>query len=278
MNHASLATLAILSAAGQSLSIGAQPPAAEPSAQSASVQPAAAPAPASTDPAVAATVLEVVGLVQWRPAPDAPLRAAAVGDQLPPGSEIFTGHRSRTQIRLHGTQIFIIERLARVRLSEVIAATNASPATTRVDLPYGRVDFKVVSTRVSNDVRIKTPDAILAVKGTTGFINVQFGRTEAGGGVDNTGNFTVTYENGQEGNIEDQNQTDSQDPNPADKENRNNQPFLPLNVLTPEEIEALRRNTGGGSNNLNFNNPPTPGPSNNPPDERDGKGYGGPSS
>ncbi len=279
MHPTSLATLALLSVAGQNVAIGAQPPVTP----APTVSDAAAPAPAETAPGaaqvLAGTVLEVVGVVQWRASADAPLRAAVVGDLLPPGAEIFTGHRSRAQIRLHGTQVFVIERLARVRLSEVIAATSASPATTRLELPYGRVEFKVVSTRVANDVRIKTPDAVLAVKGTTGFINVQFGRTDAGGGVGNTGRFTVNYDNGREGDVTDQNATDSDNPNTANnKNNSDNPPILPLGPLTPEEIAALNRNTGGGSNNLNFSNPPRPGPSTTPPDEREGKGYKGPPS
>ncbi|HYD01218.1 MAG TPA: hypothetical protein VEB22_08330, partial [Phycisphaerales bacterium] len=68
---------------------------------------------------------------------------------------------------------------------------------TVLQLPYGRIRFDVTSTKVANDVKIQTPDATLAVKGTHGVIEKLPGQpTRAYGGELNAGIVNVMYVGG----------------------------------------------------------------------------------
>ncbi len=160
-------------------------------------------------------IMAVEGKVRYRTGPDAAWQSAKVGAVIPEGGEVETAIRSAVQIKIGAGQILTIDRASRVGIKEAISRSGVEKTT--VDLPYGRVKFEVSSTTVANDVKIQAPDATLAVKGTTGYMEVTPGQpTLSYGAENNTGVIAVTYrDTGTTSTIVQQQQTDAQAPDPA---------------------------------------------------------------
>jgi len=147
-----------------------------PAAASEPAKPAAVAAAAGTTAPVAPTpivVRAVKGKVLYRNTPDAERKQAAQGDVLTEGTEISTTVNSAIELQVGVGQVFTIDRLTRIIIREAIASQGKE--TTKVAVPYGRVKFDVSSATVANDVQIQSPDATLAVKGTSGGMEVSPG-------------------------------------------------------------------------------------------------------
>jgi hypothetical protein len=174
-----------------------------------------APAVAKADEGAAlrAEVLAVAGRVGVREG-TGPTRALKVGDILGAGSEVVTAANSSVRLRVDQSQVFTIEQVGKVMISEAVRSRGGNKTTLAV--PYGRVQFEVTSTAISNDVKIAAPDATLAVKGTTGAIEVVSGQpTRAFGGELNRGSFMVDYQRGLRAAITRREATDAKRPDPA---------------------------------------------------------------
>ncbi len=201
--HRSLHTsLVLLTLAGTCAGQTAAPaPIAEPvAAPAAAITPAPASVADTAAPAPAeATKLQIFirameGKSIFRRLPGNQAVPAKVGDTLDENIEVMTGPNSIVQIQVGSGQRFTIDRGSKVLIKTAIS--QGGKETTRLETPIGRVSFDVQRVAGDNDVEIKAPDATLAVKGTTGLIEVTPGQpTFASGGAFNTGQFNLLYNN-----------------------------------------------------------------------------------
>lgn len=180
-----------------------------------------APIPAPAQPAEpanpnSAVVVAVQGSVQVQLAENGPWLPAEVGQVVPPGGAFRTGLRSAVQVRIGAAQLLTIDRMGKVTLEDAVNASGVDK--TQVGLDYGRVLFNVSKAAFANDVQIVAPDATLAVRGTTGAMEVALGFPTAAFGLpDNTGAFSVEYVDGSEVTVVQQGKTDSDNIDPADQ-------------------------------------------------------------
>lgn len=217
-------------------------------------QPAEAPAapeegatPAPDGAPLAAVVTAVRGKVRVRQGPNQALVPATAGLSVGEAAEILTGLDSAVELRIGAGQTYVIDRASRVVLGQALRRNGKD--TTTLQVPYGRVVFEVQSTVVANDVRIEAPDATLAVKGTTGGIEVTPGQpTVAFGGELNTGVFNVIYAGGVTAKVEGQEQTDATNPDPADREQSGG-------IEDPLDPRAREGDEAGTLVDRPFNNP-----------------------
>lgn len=185
---ATLSAMTVVMLAGSSLTLAQVSGVAGPANAGA---PAAAPAPAVATNSI--IVLAVSGKVQFKSGSGDNLAELRAGQRLLEGAEIFTGLNSIAQIKIGEGQVFTIDRISRVLIKDAVRAANGK-GTSLLQLPYGRIRFDVTSTKVANDVKIQTPDATLAVKGTHGVIEKIPGQpTRAYGGELNAGIVNVMY-------------------------------------------------------------------------------------
>jgi hypothetical protein len=192
LSNAALVSAVVLATfAGSSLAMAQ--PATQPATPATKVTPA--PAPAVATPSI--MVLATTGKVQYKADSNANLADLKVGQRLEQGAEIFVGTSSIAQIKIGEGQVFTIDRLSRVLIKDAVKAIGDGKNTTTLQLPYGRIRFDVTSTKVANDVKIQTPDATLAVKGTHGILEKLPGQpTRAYGGELNAGIVNVMYNGG----------------------------------------------------------------------------------
>jgi len=187
----------------------------------ATVAPAAATPAAATGPAVMPQVITVVavsGKAAARAGSGGATRQLKAGDTLNENDQVITPTKSVVQIRVGDAQVFTIDQLSRVIIREAIAKGmgGVEKDTTALEVPYGRVKFDITSTAIANEVQIAAPDATLAVKGTTGGIEVAAGQpTQAYGGVMNTGVFEVRYAGRTRATVTRRDRTDSKRPDVA---------------------------------------------------------------
>ncbi|HYE03810.1 MAG TPA: FecR domain-containing protein [Phycisphaerales bacterium] len=185
-----------------------------PEASSAPAQPGSSQPPASE---LIAVVVRVSGNVTYKPSDEAPAAPVTVGLRLPMGARLRTGVKSIVQLQIGAGQLLTIDRLSNVKLAQLVNLGGVE--TTRVELPTGRLEFNITSTRAAGDVKIQAPDATLAVKGTIGGIDVAPGfPTRAYGDVANTGTFLVTYPGGVTAVVSQDQATDASSPDPAQHE------------------------------------------------------------
>ncbi len=196
----------------------------QPPAEPAPAQPAAQPAPQPADAAAPvddATITEtpifIVGFkgnVGHRAEGETKWTPAKVGAMLRIGYELATGPNSMVQVQIGAGQRFTIDRASKIIITEAIARPGVEE--TVIDLPYGRVQFDVTSARLANDVKITAPDATLAIRGTTGGMEVNAGRpTRAYGGPLNRGRIDVRHRRGVSASITGSQATDSENPQPS---------------------------------------------------------------
>lgn len=111
-----------------------------------------------------ARVIDVKGLVKWRPSDKAPWNPARVNDLLDPGTVIRTASRSSITLRVGMNATMMISRPGRVHLPLILQ--DGDILVTRVAIGQGRCDFKVDQVGLTNDFEVITPTTVLAVRGT----------------------------------------------------------------------------------------------------------------
>jgi len=168
--------------------------------------------------AVEVLVIKVIGIV-GRAGYSAPgttrKLAISLGQILEEGGEVQTSRGGQIQVQIGDQHTFIVDELSKVILRE--AVVKGGKATSGLGLPYGRVRFDVTSARLANDVKIVAPDATLAIKGTTGAMEVRPGfPTLAYGGEFNRGIFDVSFRNQRTASVTRRDRTDANTPDPAD--------------------------------------------------------------
>jgi len=168
--------------------------------------PADASAPAETKLNIFIRVIE--GRAAFIRAGEKIAYVAKVGDIIDEGTEIMTSGTGLVRIQVGSGQLITVDRGSRVAVRT--AVSRAGKETTRIEVPLGRVGFDVQRVAGDNDVEIKAPDATLAVKGTTGFMEVTAGQpTVAAGGDLNTGQFNMLYNTGKAARVTTSKKTNS---------------------------------------------------------------------
>lgn len=147
------------------------------SAQPASAQPASAPSSRDAIPStnkidpnlptegLMAVVESVTGNVKVRKSKDAPWEPAVVGMQLGEGAVIRTGLRSAIRCVIPPDQVFTLDRLGEIALTEAVKQGNY--VKTDLTMKYGRAQYEIAKAGIEHDAAITSPGATLAVRGTT---------------------------------------------------------------------------------------------------------------
>lgn len=104
-------------------------------------------------------------MVQVRANPRAPWLVAAQGMEAMEGAEFRTGPHSSVTCIIPPDQIFTLDRLGVVAVSEAIQRGNK--VTTKLVMPYGRTSLQLQSSGREYDTRLISPSSTLAVRGTT---------------------------------------------------------------------------------------------------------------
>lgn len=137
-------------------------------------------------------VRSIQGKAIFRKLPGNEAISAKVGDTIDENTEVMTGQNATIQIQVGSGQVFTIDRGSKVLVRSAININGKE--TTKLEVPAGRIGFDVARVAGDNDVEIKAPDATLAVKGTTGYMDVTPGQpTSTRGGDFNTGQFNMLY-------------------------------------------------------------------------------------
>jgi len=138
--------------------------AAEPAAEKpAAVEPAAREPGQAQPDALTASVKEVTGTVETRPAVGEPWGPVKVGMNLAEGADLRTGFRARCVLDMVDSLVQV-EPLTVVRLGEL--ARRDGQVRTRLFLKHGHAAAIVEKERIESDFRIVTPSATLSVRGT----------------------------------------------------------------------------------------------------------------
>jgi hypothetical protein len=119
--------------------------------------------PATTRPTTNPTtqgwrVVEIVGLVRYRPGPDEPWTAPLPGMITSEDGEIRTGPRSRFVVE-RGGERRVLDRLGIISVHDF----SKSPTTTDASLRYGRVRYDIVPDE-KDDAIIRSPSTTLPVR------------------------------------------------------------------------------------------------------------------
>ncbi|MBC7834432.1 MAG: FecR domain-containing protein [Phycisphaerales bacterium] len=248
MNSSKQTVLVVLAYVGlaASLATGGQPGNGQPP-QPAGNQPAGM---NQVQPVVTETVAFVIaaeGRVTYAETPEAKPVRVTKGMRLKPGGVLQTGLKSAVQIQIGAAQLITIDRLGSVTLNQLLNVGGVE--TTRLTMERGRLQFDVTSTVIQNDVKVQTPDATLAVKGTQGGIEVTDGfPTRAFGAERNTGVFLVTYASGTTATVTSNQETDAANPDPA--ENNQQSAFVDTQnaaARESDEVSVVQRSSGSGT-------------------------------
>lgn len=129
-------------------------------------QDAPADAPAAEVEVFDATVTGVEGMVQVRLAEDQPWQKAEVGMVVGNGAEFRTGPRSAVRFAIPPAQVITLDRLGTVKVLQ--AVRDQGGVKTDIGMEYGRTRFDIERGGEEHDVKIHSPGAVLAVRGTVG--------------------------------------------------------------------------------------------------------------
>lgn len=163
-------------------------------------------------------VVAVEGSVGYRKVGEKKYTPLKGGEWLPDGIELAVGlkRNSAVRIQIGEHQIFTFDQQGTTELSVALLDKNTQTSVTRMNVKQGRVSFDVDSAKSKNDVKIQTPDMVLAVKGTKGAVQVAQGfDTVAFGDVDNTGHIQVDWYSGVRVDMRRNEQTDAATQDPA---------------------------------------------------------------
>lgn len=159
-------------------------------------------------------LLEPRGKVQVRRTPTSDWQLVTGDMVVEEGAEVRTGLGSSVVISIGSTQRIIVDKLTTVSVRAAINDNGVERS--RIELPLGRVQVDVNSTRVANDVQIAAPDMTLAVRGTTFIMEVTPGfETRTVGAATNTGAIQITSLTGATALLTGQQQATSGNTDPA---------------------------------------------------------------
>lgn len=173
------------------------------------------------------------------------------GEKLKEMTVVRTGFRSKLVLKFEDRGEVIVRNGTEVGISEFRRAGQM--VRTKLGLKYGRMNLSVDSSRGTNDFRVKTPVALLSVRGTSGEIAYHPGEGLRLGGETGTWRFEVEEDLGRNvkpGEITDENLNKSSDI----KWNYMQTKVADAFGMTNEEMRILRdHGSGRGFSNM-FNN------------------------
>jgi hypothetical protein len=111
-----------------------------------------------------ATVTDLKGLVEVRPAPGQPWQKPTVGMELSEGAEFRVGPRSVVRFVIPPDQVVTIDRFTTVQLLK--ANFENGKFVTDLGMKYGRVRYDIEAAGQEYDARVRSPGSVLAVRGT----------------------------------------------------------------------------------------------------------------
>lgn len=163
-----------------------------------------------------ATIVEIRGRVQGRRSDDADWSALKVGSVYPKGASFRTGGDSLVRIRIGAGQLITVESRGRFSLEKLINEQGVDKSL--IDLEYGRLQFNVTKEEFDNELTVTSSEAVLAVLGTDGVVEVMGRETRSFGLPENTGVYTFTYQDNvkTKATIREDHETDDRHKNPAD--------------------------------------------------------------
>ncbi|MEM1165234.1 MAG: hypothetical protein AAGI30_02980 [Planctomycetota bacterium] len=226
--------------------------------QAPQAQPATAPAPTpdgAAQPGAAqaekldAVVTAVNGSVRVT-APGGVEQVAQVGMVLPEGTVIQTGFRSLL-VADAGGQELRFRRMGRFELSTAAKTRDAEGEATdrvQVDIDYGRFEFDLEEIGAKNDLRVRTPEAVLAATGTAGIADVGADGSQFVGLEDTfvTENAYGVTQNVTPGDSTETTPGGETQTTTGSKEQDSTNITSDTNSLNDSELDAIDRTTGGG--------------------------------
>lgn len=121
----------------------------------------------TSNTAVSARVLKVIGRVQHSPIDRDAWQDTREGDVLSDGTRIRTGFKSAVQLQLHTAAVVQIQSATQVALTELARYENTEK--TRIGLKYGKIRGGIIQEKIDSDFQIVCPAAVLTREGTWGF-------------------------------------------------------------------------------------------------------------
>lgn len=128
-------------------------------------QPAATQGAVAADGSLTAVITAFQGIVSVRAGPDQPWVKPTVGMTLPEGAEFRTGPKSALQFTIPPDQTITIDRASSVQL--IRANFENGKVVTDLGMKYGRTRYDIETAGREHDAKVRSPSAVLAVRGTS---------------------------------------------------------------------------------------------------------------
>lgn len=110
-------------------------------------------------------IVSVRGMVQVRGSVDAPWQMAQKGAAVNAGTEFRTGPRSSVVFRIEPNQVVTLDRLGVMKIDQAVRLASGQ-VKTDLSMPYGRNNYKIEGGGVEHESTIRTPAAVLGVRGS----------------------------------------------------------------------------------------------------------------
>jgi hypothetical protein len=165
---------------------------------------------------VSVKVLEVVGNVRFRIAPDAPWQKLTQESVVPLTSEFQTGMHASTKLQVGPNSEITLKGVGTLTIGQVEVQPQDQTIKTRLGQKYGRMQVEVQHVgEFRNDYQIATPGTVLAVRGSGGEYS-QYGDEwnidwQHGNAEQQNNNNKNYFQGGDQGNNNNPNPQDNQD-------------------------------------------------------------------
>ena len=123
-------------------------------------------------------VTGVDGLVQVRRSEDEAWEMAKAGMELGVGASFRTGPRSAVRFKIGDSQTVTLDRLGTITVLEAIR--EEGKVRTEAGMEYGRSTLEVEGGGVEHETNLKSPSAMLAIRGSRGFLEEYVNRLRSG--------------------------------------------------------------------------------------------------
>lgn len=124
------------------------------------------------------TVTGVDGLVQVRGSEGDAWEMAEAGMELGAGASFRTGPRSAVRFKIGDSQTVTLDRLGTITVLEAIR--EEGKVRTEAGMEYGRSTLEVEGGGVEHETNLKSPSAMLAIRGSRGFLEEYVNRLRSG--------------------------------------------------------------------------------------------------
>ena len=109
-------------------------------------------------------VTAVEGMVDVRTSDQKLWKPAKPGQQFEVGAEFRTGPRSSVEFKIPPDQTVVLDRLGTIRILDAIQ--QQGKVKTELGMRHGRVTYEIEAAGLEHDSNIRSPSAVIAVRGT----------------------------------------------------------------------------------------------------------------